>query len=273
MKAHHLVHNGKRYEVNRVTEVLSNTASSEGLIRWYPSEERKAVLDMLEMGWSLDQIKEYVSSSKPFAAELKARAAADFGTEVHRVIQVYNETGFILDTVAPGVLERLNWWRSMALEHNVSITKCEQTYYSTILGVRGTLDAEGVAGQDSVLFDYKTGTLRYDAAEQLAGYALLRAERLLCDTPEDREAARGDYYASNQCIFETAYTDCTVPNIEFPRLIVISLHDKPDWYEVENPREHAQSFLWRVAVAKNRQTIKPFVHTINGKLRLVKGGV
>lgn len=97
--------------------------------------------------------------------------AADFGTAVHRVCELYDLDDLVMDSVDRAISPYLRAWQQFLSEMSVKIIEVEKRYHHTALGYAGTLDRILLVNGRPSLTDIKTvSALSPAVGIQLAGY-------------------------------------------------------------------------------------------------------
>lgn len=99
------------------------------------------------------------------------QAAADFGTAVHRMCELYDQDNLDLDSLSPALLPYLKAWQRFLSETRATVLEVEKQYHHKTLGYAGTLDRLLRIDRKKVLTDIKTvSRLSPAVGIQLAGY-------------------------------------------------------------------------------------------------------
>lgn len=100
--------------------------------------------------------------------------AAEFGTAVHRLCELYDLDTLDMDSVSPALLPYLTAWKRFLAEMDVTVLEVEKRYYHKLLGYAGQLDRVLLVNGRKVLADIKTvSRLGPVVGIQLAGYQKL----------------------------------------------------------------------------------------------------
>lgn len=138
---------------------------------WYPSVT--TVMGAEPKPW-LDKWREKWGA----LAERKTKAASDIGSEFHRCVEQYLDTGgYILsDTLSTHYYSRLRGMMGSFIDWAATVNgvvhATELKVISRLYTYSGTLDAVGILDGKLIIFDWKTSTRIYpEMALQLAAYA------------------------------------------------------------------------------------------------------
>jgi len=102
--------------------------------------------------------------------------AADFGTKVHKTIELFEQGRLNRATLHPLLNAHLEQWIKFKREMAFVVTSTEQLVYSTKRRYAGTMDCYGVLGGDEMLLDVKTGGVYAPHQLQTAGYKMAAVE-------------------------------------------------------------------------------------------------
>lgn len=102
-----------------------------------------------------------------------AEAAARTGTEVHRMLTGYHQTGAFPETSDPMLQPYLDSWLNWYDAAGFVPEYINQTMAHAELGYAGTADMVGFMKEIPVVVDWKTGQEERWHAAQLAGYEML----------------------------------------------------------------------------------------------------
>lgn len=107
-------------------------------------------------------------------------AAAEFGTAVHRLCELYDIDNLDMRSVSPALLPYLASWQRFLTETKAEVLEVEKRYHHKLLGYAGTLDRLLLINGRKVLVDIKTvSRLSPAVGVQLAGYEQLLSENTL----------------------------------------------------------------------------------------------
>lgn len=105
------------------------------------------------------------------------KAAADFGTAVHRMCELHDVDDLVEDSVDPALEPYLVAWQRFLRETRAEVLQVEQRYHHPLLRFAGTLDRLLKIDGAPVLVDIKTvSSLSAAVGVQLAAYEHLLAE-------------------------------------------------------------------------------------------------
>jgi hypothetical protein len=220
--------NGDWVSLDRVTSVLHATKAAFGLTKWYG-----------DLGTE--------------AAEKKRDETANDGKATHALIEHYLTGRFPGDglVITETAQKRFIQWKRWAESRKLRCMKAESTVYSPYLKVAGTIDYIGYIDDQEWILDWKTGTVRRDAAVQVAVYALLEREGLR------RMAHNVDAVDA----MESFYDELKCPSIDWPRLGIMGVYEEGcELYEI-NPEEQAEyvsDFLRRRKSYLLEKSMRPF---------------
>lgn len=261
--------NNQTIECDRVTNVLGATKGSGGLATWYGREERKAWKEAVlsaappekaipaAFGSAWGQLEHFVNSltddDDDLFASRKRDNAGDAGSNLHALIshdakgtQVTEHEWYTWADV-----EKFHMWDKFRRENGIEYVDSEKRVYSPNLMVAGTLDVTFMWKGVMWLGDFKTGTLRRDAAVQMVTYWVLREETLAIENK----------VLDRQREFTEAYAQGGLPVIEWPRFGIIHIDDDGlEFYEVDLklPDLLARNFLYRLQAYRDDQILRPF---------------
>lgn len=103
-------------------------------------------------------------------------AAAEFGTAVHRLCELFDLDNLDMDSVSPALLPYLDAWRRFLAETRATVLEVEKRYCHSNMGYAGTIDRLLSIGRRPVLADIKAvSRLNPAVGIQLAGYQGLLA--------------------------------------------------------------------------------------------------
>lgn len=109
-----------------------------------------------------------------FVDDATLRAAASFGTAVHRVCELYDQDDLVMDSVDRPLVPYLEAWCRFLSETRAKVLQVEQRYHHRSLGYAGTLDRLLEIDGARVLADIKSvSRLSAVVGVQLAAYATL----------------------------------------------------------------------------------------------------
>lgn len=98
-------------------------------------------------------------------------AAAEFGTAVHVMCELYDLDNLNMQTLSPALLPYLAAWQRFLSETNATVLEVEKRYHHPLMGYAGTLDRLLLIDKKLVLTDIKTvSRLSPAVGIQLAGY-------------------------------------------------------------------------------------------------------
>jgi len=99
--------------------------------------------------------------------------AANFGTAVHKAIQLSVKGTLDMESLDTSLLPYLDQWRAFCEDFRYSPKEMEYQVFNKALGVAGAIDHLGYIKQESTLVDIKTGHLKGADLVQACAYAYL----------------------------------------------------------------------------------------------------
>ncbi|MDB5975199.1 MAG: hypothetical protein JWR07_1959 [Nevskia sp.] len=100
------------------------------------------------------------------------RAAADFGTAVHKACELDDLGELDEESLDPALGPYLSAWRKFSAEHAVKWTLIEGRMHNQAMGYAGTVDRYGAVRGDDAVVDLKSSAILYPTVgPQLAAYA------------------------------------------------------------------------------------------------------
>ena len=150
----------------------------------HPESENESYIVAL-INWLRDEAGVdalHPSEGKHLAHEFM-RAAADFGTKVHKACHLWNVNDLVEETLDPRHVPYLNSYRRFLSESGFVVTASEKRVYHRLMKYAGTADFYGTWRGTSWVVDIKTGIVPCTVGVQLAAYQQAsdpRPRRRLC---------------------------------------------------------------------------------------------
>jgi hypothetical protein len=146
-----------------------DVVSKPFLIPWAAKMERELILLLVQQGYSLEYIVEYLSAKhpdkpkqylNPFGHQSYTESRADIGATVHKAIDMYLKKLKLprMNKDEKHVYKKwLTWWEAQGFE----LLGAEKVVKNEQLGYAGTLDALVRHGDAIPVIDWKTGKGHY----------------------------------------------------------------------------------------------------------------
>jgi len=135
------------------------------------------ILEQLEVGSFIAAIKEALRD-RPNAERGSAidryleqwQAAAEFGTNVHAAIHLYNQDDLIEDELDPALVPYLNQYKRFLSDTGFIVRGSEVLLYNELMGYAGQEDFDGDWRKTTWCVDVKSGVVPWTVGYQTAGY-------------------------------------------------------------------------------------------------------